>query len=276
MKFIKMHSLGNDFVIFAGFEQKISISRKQARKIAHRNFGIGCDQILLVNEGNNEGNFFEFQIFNQDGSKSDQCGNGARCVARYLHDLGYSKNNEIVLKTSKDEMVCTVNQTFVSVKIGVPRFEPTEIPLIADSKQDIYSIDVNGSPVELFALSLGNPHAVITVPDVDKANVESIGSYVESCSRFPQRTNVGFMEIESEDSIRLRVFERGVGETYACGSGASAATVAGRCQGRLNEDVKVNIVNGQLNVRWKGEGHPVILSGPTSYVFRGKILTNLA
>ncbi len=274
MNFIKMHALGNDFVIIYGFEQKVSISRRQAQRIAHRNKGIGCDQILLVNKSDDGENCFDFQIFNQDGSESDQCGNGARCVARLLHDLDYSKNNEIVLNTSKDEMVCTISQNLVSVQIGVPRFEPTEIPFSAESRQKLYSIEVYGSPLEFFALSLGNPHAVITVSDVDEANVEKIGSYIESHPRFPEKTNVGFMEIESGDLIRLRVFERGVGETYACGSGASAAAVAGCCQGLLNEDVTVRMAEGELNVRWKGEGCPVILSGPATYVFRGELNLN--
>ena len=266
-----MHALGNDFVIFCGFEQKVSISRHQAQRIAHRNKGIGCDQILLVNKSDDGDNCFNFQIFNQDGSESDQCGNGARCAARLLHDLDYSKNHEIVLRTSKDEMACTVNQDLVSVQIGVPRFEPKEIPFSADSRQKLYSIEVDGSTVDFFALSLGNPHAVVTVPDVSQANVEKIGSYIESHPRFPAKTNVGFMQVESGGSIRLRVFERGVGETYACGSGASAAAVAGFCQGWLNEDVTVRMAEGELNVRWKGEGRPVMLVGPATYVFRGNL-----
>ncbi len=271
MKFTKMHSLGNDFVIIDGFEKHVSMSRDFARRIAHRKKGIGCDQILLLNKSNDGSNFFKFQIFNQDGSRSEQCGNGARCVARYLHDVRSEICNKIVLQTSNDEMVCTVNQADVSVQLAIPRFEPREVPLLAKARKESYSIEFGTDLVEFFALSLGNPHAVITVQDLNKAKVKKIGRYMESHPRFPERTNVGFMEITSAKSIRLRVFERGVGETYACGSGASAAVVAGRCQGRLDESVTVKMKNGELNVAWKGPEHPVILSGPTSYVFSGEL-----
>ena len=273
LRFTKMHSLGNDFVIIVGDDMQTSLTQAEAKSIANRNWGVGCDQILLVIPNCAEKNIFEVRIYNNDGSESAQCGNGARCVARFLLDRGLADGGDIILRTHADDMRCKINDEYtVIVSLGVPNFEPSKIPFVADSAQKIYELDVDGEPLMASVLSIGNPHAVIVVPDVESAPVDELGGTIENHPRFPQRANVGFMEIDSSDSIRLRVHERGVGETSACGSGASAAVIAGRRLGLLDRSVTVNVEAGQLFVEWHGEDTPVLLTGPTTYVFDGRLL----
>ena len=267
-----MHSLGNDFVVIVDMDRKLSLNRAQAKSIADRNTGVGCDQILLVKPIHNQTNAFSFEIFNQDGSESAQCGNGARCVARLLHDHRLTDDDEIILRTQVDDIRCRIDdETTVTVALGVPCFEPAKIPFVADSAEFVYELEVNRQLHSVSVLSIGNPHAVLVVPDVAKAPVRALGGAIECHPRFPKRTNVGFMEVESPKSIRLRVFERGVGETHACGSGASAAVIAGRRLGMLSPSVTVNVQAGQLNVAWKCDGEPVYLSGSTTVAFHGEL-----
>lgn len=267
-----MHALGNDFVIIDGVDKAVSFDPTQAKIIADRHNGIGCDQILLVNNAGKDS--FNFRIYNADGSESAQCGNGARCVGRLLHDRGYLTGKEFVLKTSVDEMLCHVNGSEISVALGVPRFRPSEVPFISDSEQPTYELAVNGDNIHLSALTIGNPHAVILVEDVETAPVAETGPKIESHPRFPQRTNVGYLQVVSRNVVRLRVFERGVGETLACGSGACAAVVAGIRLGLLDHSVEVKLTAGSLLVEWEGGDRPVHLSGPSSYVFEGRWIVN--
>ena len=273
LSFTKMHSLGNDFVIIVGDDKQTCLTQAEAKSIANRNSGVGCDQILLVIPNCAEKNMFEVRIYNNDGSESAQCGNGARCVARFLLDRGLADGEDIILRTHADDMRCKINDEYtVTVSLGVPNFVPSEIPFVADTAQIIYELDVSGESQTVSVLSIGNPHAVIIVPDVESAPVDELGGTIEIHPRFPQRANVGFMEVESSDSIRLRVHERGVGETAACGSGASAAVIAGRRLGLLDKSVTVNVEAGQLFVEWQSEDAPVLLTGPTTYVFEGRLL----
>lgn len=273
LSFTKMHSLGNDFVIIVGNEKRTYLTQDEAKSIANRNSGVGCDQILLVIPNCTEKNIFDFRIYNNDGSESAQCGNGARCVARFLHDRRLANGENIILRTHADDILCKINdKSTVTVSLGVPNFVPSEVPFLADTAESTYELDVDGESRVVSVLSIGNPHAVIVVPDVDSAPVNELGGSIEFHPRFPQRTNIEFMEVESSDSIRLRVHERGVGETSACGSGASAAVIAGRRLGLLGQHVTVNVEAGQLLVEWQGEDEPVLLTGPTTYVFEGRLL----
>lgn len=270
LHFKKMNALGNDFVVFDGINQTVSIGKDAAKAIADREKGIGCDQVLIVRPDHSSKEIFDFQIFNHDGSESSQCGNGARCVAQYLYDAGHTSSSKLWLKTKADTLECTINRdSDVTVGLGVPEFEPRKIPFLADSQQKQYQIEAGGEVYEIMALSIGNPHAVILVDDVDSAPVERVGSLLEVHSRFPERTNVEFLQIESRTSIRLRVFERGVGETTACGSGSGASVAAGRSLGLLDSSVSVALPGGILHVEWTDPSKPVWLTGPTTYEFSG-------
>ncbi len=269
-RFTKMHALGNDFVVIDGIAQDIDIAPDAARTIANRNVGIGCDQILVIYASSDSGGAFNLKIFNSDGSESAQCGNGARCVARFLGDMGYATGDSVGLRTSGGILQCTkVDRTTVCVAMGVPRFNPGEIPFNAERAQPTYRLNLDCGEVEFSALSIGNPHAVIEVPDVAGAPVEVLGPAIEHCPGFPERTNVEFMQVLDRRTIALRVHERGVGETSACGSGACAAVAAGRRSGRLDADVEVRLPGGKVHVEWSGEGRQVNLTGPTTYVFDG-------
>ncbi len=267
-EFTKMHALGNDFVIIDGVEKVVSFDPTQAKIIADRHTGIGCDQILLVNNASE--NSFNFRIYNADGSESAQCGNGARCVGRLLHDRGYLTGEKFFLRTSAEDMLCHVNGSEITVALGVPKFKPSDVPFISEFEQPTYKLEVNGDNIQFSALSIGNPHAVILVEDVKTAPVAKTGPQIESHPRFPERTNVGYLQVVSKSVARLRVFERGVGETFACGSGAGAAVVAGIRLGLLDHSVEVKLTAGSLFVEWQGSDRPVHLSGPASYVYEGR------
>ena len=272
-EFTKMHALGNDFVVIDGIDQSVSFNPSLAQLISDRHLGIGCDQILLVNNDVDDANVFDFRIFNADGSESAQCGNGARCVARLLYDRGYPSRSDFVLRTSADDLQCSVNETQITVSLGVPNFDPPGIPFLSDSEQKTYDLQVEDQIVQVSALSLGNPHAVMLVEDVSRAPVETTGPIIESHPRFPERTNVGYLEIVSRKVVRLRVYERGVGETLACGSGASAAVVAGIERELLDESVQVELTTGSLLVDWNGRGTQTMLTGPATYVYQGHWLS---
>lgn len=273
LKFTKMQGLGNDFVVLDQLSQKVRIDRKLLRLLGDRHRGVGCDQILVVDAPQSPDADFRYRIFNADGTEVEQCGNGARCFAKYVRDKRLSGKREIRVETLGGTLTvrCLKGNLF-SVDMGQPSFEPAEIPFEAESRSTIYTLEVGEESVEISALVLGNPHAVLVVPSVSDAPVERLGEQIERHVRFPRHVNVGFMEIVDRREIRLRVFERGVGETRACGSGACAAVVAGRLRDLLEQRVKVNLPGGFLTVDWPGEGRNIVMAGPAATVFEGQII----
>ena len=270
-KFTKMQGLGNDFVVIDAVNQSVCLSPAQRRLLADRHFGVGCDQILLV-EGAVGDADFRYRIYNADGGEVEQCGNGARCFVRYVHDKGMTQKNEIRVETSGGVIIPRLEANGeVSVNMGMPKFEPQQIPFIAEKRAMTYSIDISGRQVEISAVSLGNPHAVQLVEDVDGAPVITEGALIENHPSFPKRVNAGYMQVVDRTHIRLRVYERGAGETLACGTGACAAVVIGIERGLLQSTVQVNMRGGDLTVRWEGEDQPVWMTGPAVTVFDGEI-----
>jgi diaminopimelate epimerase len=273
LRFTKMHGLGNDFVVLDGINQDVALSPAQVRAIADRHFGVGCDQLLLVERPTHAGVDFRYRIFNADGGEVPQCGNGARCFARFVHDKGLTDKREIHVETASGIIVPRLEADGqVTVDMGSPRFEPAEIPFVAEARALTYVLDI-GQPVEISALSMGNPHAVLETCDVDSAPVAEWGPLIERHARFPQRVNVGFMQRVHRRAIKLRVFERGSGETLACGTGACAAAVAGMARGLLDDTVQVQTRGGSLTIRWRGDGQPVFMTGPAVSVFEGEMET---
>lgn len=272
IEFTKMHGLGNDFVVFDAINQQVALDETQLRAIADRRFGVGCDQILFVEPARHPDTEFHYRIFNADGSEVEQCGNGARCFARFVRNKGLTKSNEISVSTATGNIRLYLEpDDLVRVNMGLPYLQPGEIPFVADRQATVYEIDVDGQPCEIGALSMGNPHAVLLVEETANAPVEHLGPLIERHARFPRRTNVGFMAIQAPDAIDLRVFERGAGETLACGTGACAAVVYGRMRGLLDEQVRVRLPGGTLVVSWAGNEQPVWMSGPAVQVFDGRI-----
>ena len=271
LKFTKMQGLGNDFVVLDGINQAITLDREQIRKLADRHFGIGCDQLLLVEKAEGQADF-RYRIFNADGGEVEQCGNGARCFVRYVHDHGLTQKNEIRIETLSGVISphLEVNGN-VTVNMGKPIFEPEAIPFIAEKRALTYSLELPGQPVTISAVSMGNPHAVRVVPDVDNAPVDTEGALIELHPRFPKRVNVGYLQVMDRTHIKLRVFERGAGETLACGTGACAAVVAGIDLGLLDHQVKVSTRGGELTISWQGNDEPVWMTGPAVTVFEGEI-----
>ena len=271
LKFTKMQGLGNDFVVIDAVNQSVCLSPAQRRLLADRHFGVGCDQILLV-EGAVGDADFRYRIYNADGGEVEQCGNGARCFVRYVHDRGMTQKNEIRVETSGGLIIPRLEANGeVSVNMGTPKFEPQQIPFIAERRAMTYLIDISGRQVEISAVSLGNPHAVQLVEDIDGAPVITEGALIENHPSFPKRVNAGYMQVVDRAHIRLRVYERGAGETLACGTGACAAVVTGIERGLLQSTVQVNMRGGDLAVRWEGEGQPVWMTGPAVTVFDGEI-----
>ncbi len=272
LKFTKMHGAGNDFVVLDGVRQNIDLTPAQYQALADRHVGIGCDQILLVQAATRTDCDFRYRIFNADGGEVEQCGNGARCFVRFVHDQGLTPKQEIRVETASGIIVPKLEDDGrVTVNMGRPRFEPDEIPFQAAAREVTYRLDVAGRELEISAVSMGNPHAVWRVDDVECAPVAELGPQIEHHPRFPQRVNVGFMQIVNREQIRLRVFERGSGETLACGTGACAAVVAGISRGLLTSRVSVETRGGELVIAWAGEGNPVFLTGPAVTVFHGEI-----
>ncbi len=272
IRFTKMHGLGNDFVVIDAINQSIDLNSAALRLIADRHFGVGCDQILLVEAAQQPQVDFTYRIFNADGGEVEQCGNGARCFARFVHDKGLTDKSEIPVATASGIICLSLQEDGqVSVNMGAPVFIPEQIPFVADAVDSCYSLDVEGQVLEISAVSMGNPHAVLRVEDVDAAPVSTLGAKIESHPRFPQRVNAGFMQILDRQHIRLRVFERGSGETLACGSGACAAVVAGRQQGWLDDKVSVSLAGGELHIIWPGGEEPVMMIGPAVSVFEGEL-----
>ncbi|OIP07804.1 MAG: diaminopimelate epimerase [Betaproteobacteria bacterium CG2_30_59_46] len=272
LKFTKMHGLGNDFVVFDAISQSVNLTPAQFQFVADRHFGIGCDQILLVERATRADADFRYRIFNADGGEVEQCGNGARCFVRFVHDKALSPKTEIRVETASGIIVPRLEPNGqVTVNMGVPRFEPAEIPFVAEKRELTYSLGLEGKLVEVSVLSIGNPHAVQWVEDADGAPVAVEGPQIENHPRFPARVNAGFMQVQGRSSIKLRVYERGTGETLACGTGACAAAVAGITRGLLDDEVRVTTRGGELIIRWEGEGRPVWMTGPAVTVFEGEI-----
>jgi len=272
LSFSKMHGLGNDFVVIDAINQQVKLSTPQIRHIADRRHGVGCDQLLLVEAPEQPDAEFRYRIFNADGREVEQCGNGARCFARFVRQKGLTEARRIPVQTKAGRIELIIQDDGqVSVDMGTPHLEPEEIPFQAMVRAQRYALSVRGETVEIGAVSMGNPHAVLEVPNVDSAPVAKLGSQIEAHPRFANQVNVGFMEIVNRSRIRLRVFERGVGETLACGSGACAAVVIGRIQGTLDETVTVELRGGDLVVSWAGEHQAVLMTGPATFVFEGKI-----
>ena len=272
MKFTKMHGLGNDFVVIDAVTQNVRITASMVRRLADRKTGIGCDQVLVIEPPSAADIDFDYRIFNCDGAEVEQCGNGARCLARFVHDRQLTGKKSIKVQTSNRVMTLNlINKNLVAVDMGIPELDPPEIPFQASEPALLYDINVNGQDRRIAAVSMGNPHAVLTVADVDSAPVAELGAALESHERFPNRVNVGFMQIVNRSEIKLRVFERGAGETEACGSGACAAAVAAIQQQLVDSPVTVHLIRGPLKIDWKGTGHPLIMSGPAKTVFHGRI-----
>ena len=272
LKFSKMHGLGNDFVVLDGVRQQVSLSPEQLAYLADRHFGVGCDQILLVEKTGQPGIDFRYRIFNADGGEVEQCGNGARCFVRFVHDQGLTDKRQIRVETLKGVIEPRLEADGnVTVDMGEPRFLPAEIPFLADDDVIIHLLDVADETLETTVVSMGNPHAVQVVDNVDTHPVGAHGPLIERHERFPKRVNAGFMQIIDRHSIKLRVYERGSGETLACGTGACAAAVAGIRRGLLDSPVRVTTRGGDLNIAWGGAGRPVLMTGPAVTVFTGEI-----
>lgn len=272
LEFTKMHGLGNDFMVIDLVSQRVRLEPEQIRQLADRHFGVGFDQLLLVEPPGSPEVDFRYRIFNADGSEVAQCGNGARCFARFVRERRLTRKNRLRVETASGIIELDIDdRDRVTVDMGAPHFAPAEIPFEAGAEAGTYEIDVAGRRVEMSALSMGNPHAVLLVDDVDSAPVATLGPALENHPRFPERVNVGFMQVLDPHHIRLRVFERGAGETLACGTGACAAAVAGIRRGLLASPVQVALPGGELEIRWAGGNAPVIMVGPTARVFDGAI-----
>ncbi len=270
--FTKMHGLGNDFVVIDNFTQNVMLSPEQVKALADRRFGVGCDQVLLIGPPENDGADVRYRIFNPDGREVSQCGNGARCIAAYLHGRGLVTKEVIIAETNEGLLkLYRLKDGQVRVNMGVPKFEPVDIPMHAGKRENKYQVSINGVEIIFNAISMGNPHAVLEVDNVDKTTVETLGPELQHCGLFPEGVNVGFMQIVDRQHIRLRVYERGAGETLACGSGACAAVVAGYSDRKLAEEVNVSLKGGHLLVSWQGEGEPVWITGPATFVYEGRI-----
>jgi diaminopimelate epimerase len=272
LKFSKMHGLGNDFVVLDGVRQPVSLTPEQLCYLADRHFGVGCDQILLVEKPSRPDVDFRYRIFNADGGEVEQCGNGARCFVRFVHEQGLTDKREIRVETLKGLITPRLEgDGNVTVDMGIPRFLPADIPFLADDDVIIHLLDVADETLETSVVSMGNPHAVQVVDSVDTAPVGEHGPLIERHPRFPQRVNAGFMQIVDRHAIKLRVYERGSGETLACGTGACAAVVAGIRRGLLDSPVRVTTRGGDLTIAWGGADRPVLMTGPAVTVFTGEI-----
>lgn len=272
VQFSKMHGLGNDFMVIDNVTQNVFFSKDKIQQLANRNFGIGFDQLLMVEPPYDPEQDFHYRIFNADGSEVEQCGNGARCFARFVKQKGLINRNKIIVSTKAGKMVLYLEKDGqVTVNMGKPEFTPANIPLKANKQENTYILRVADKTLFYGAVSMGNPHCVIAVDDVDTAPVHEIGPLVERHERFPEGVNVGFMQIVNESHIRLRVFERGSGETLACGSGACAAVAIGQIQGKLGTDVRVDLPGGSLRIRWPGPESVLKMTGPADHVYDGHL-----
>ncbi|MEP4891204.1 MAG: diaminopimelate epimerase [Aliiglaciecola sp.] len=273
IQFSKMHGLGNDFVVIDNVTQNVFFSKDKIQQLADRNFGIGFDQLLLVEPPYDPEQDFHYRIFNADGSEVAQCGNGARCFAKFVKIKGLTNRNKVVVSTKSGKIVLYLEKDGqVTVNMGRPIFEPAKIPLKANKEEKIYLIRAQEKTFMVGSVSMGNPHCVLEVDDVQTADVENIGPLLESHDRFPENVNVGFMQIINENHIKLRVHERGAGETLACGTGACAAVAIGQIQGKLSKDVRVDLPGGTLKIRWQGKDNVLKMTGPAEHIFDGTLI----
>lgn len=272
LRFTKMQGLGNDFMVLDGINQHVQLDPKQIRFLSDRHFGVGFDQLLVVEKPVSENADFKYRIFNADGSEVSQCGNGARCFARFVRVKGLTSKDEVIVDTNAGQLrLVFAENDLVTVNMGVPRHSPNEVPVVVDREAMQYQAVVSDGTTSFYAVSMGNPHAVIVVDNVDLAPVAQWGKQLESHELFPERANIGFMQVVDRSAVRLRVYERGAAETLACGSGACAAVVAGIEQGLLDHEVNVSLPGGDLAISWQGRGFPVFMSGPAILVFEGLI-----
>jgi len=272
LKFAKMHGLGNDFAVIDAINQSFKPRPELIRRWADRFDGIGFDQMLIVERPDSETAAFKYRIYNTDGGEVAQCGNGARCFARFVREQGMTDLDIIPVETNSGLLKLeAINATRYRVNMGIPRFEPADIPLIVEARLDLYQTDYEGLEINFSALSIGNPHMVIQVVDVDSTDIETLGPYFESHKMFPSRANIGFMQILDRGAFKLRVFERGVGETRACGSGACAAMVSAVQLDMLENTAQAFLPGGELNLEWQGGTNPVMMTGETAMVYQGEI-----
>jgi diaminopimelate epimerase len=272
IRFTKMQGIGNDFIVIDGYSQSIQLSTAQIRQLADRHFGVGCDQLLLVEKPVNQAADFRYRIFNADGGEVEQCGNGARCFVRFVYEKKLTEKTLICVETANGLIYPKLEDNgLVTVNMGIPQFEPAQIPFITEAASLTYELNINHEKVEISVVSMGNPHAVQIVADIDMAPVKTQGALIENHQSFPQRVNAGFMQILSTHEIRLRVFERGTGETLACGTGACAAAVAGIRLNKILSPVTVLMQGGTLSISWEGNSSPVMMTGPAESVFDGEI-----
>ncbi|OED39131.1 diaminopimelate epimerase [Chromatiales bacterium (ex Bugula neritina AB1)] len=272
LEFTKMHGLGNDFIVINALQDPFPLTVEQIRTLSHRRFGIGFDQLLVVEPASVVQAEFDYRIFNADGGEVENCGNGARCFARYVIDKGLTKNNVIAVQTSGGLMRLQVDEdSQVTVQIGVPEFQPAAVPFIADEQRSSYEIEAGSETLTVGVVAVGNPHVVTVVDSTINADVDRLGPLLERHERFPNRVNAGFMQVLSKSEVNLRVFERGVGETLACGTGACAAVATGIRQGILDERVVVHLTGGDLVVNWSDDNVPISMTGPCATVFEGRL-----
>jgi len=273
LKFTKMHGLGNDFVVIDAINQHFELDSVGIKRLADRNLGIGFDQMLVVEKALSDQADFKYRIFNADGGEVSQCGNGARCFARFVHEQKLSDASVISVETNAGLLQLEmIDASRVRVNMGIPTFDPKQIPLNTPVRCDQYEINLAEQVILFSALGIGNPHMVIVVDDVNQCDLETLGPILEAHSFFPERVNVGFMQIDDRKNFTLRVFERGVGETQACGSGACAAMAAGVQLGILDTETTAQLAGGKLQLEWQGEGNPVMMTGETAMVFQGEII----
>ena len=271
IKFTKMHGLGNDFVVIDAISQVVDLTTEQIIAISDRHLGVGCDQLLLVEKPTIAEAEFRYRIFNSDGGEVEQCGNGARCFALFVRQQGLTTNNTIPVETAGGLIELKIQGDQVEVNMGIPDFRPQSLPFLVDNQAETYDLMVNGDEYAIGAVSMGNPHVVMPVDDLDSMDIETLGRSIEAHTKFPNRVNAGFMQIVNRDEIRLRVYERGAGETRACGTGACAAVAVGRLLGLLDDRVTVHLPGGDLSIEWPGESNELLMTGPATMVFEGKI-----
>ncbi len=272
LRFTKMHGLGNDFMVLDGITQTIVLTPELIRQWAHRNLGIGFDQLLLVEASTDPAIDFIYRIFNADGNEVGQCGNGARCLALFVQRQGLTHKKTLQVATNTTQIALEIlENNWVKVDMGKPVLEPTHIPFQAEQQALSYTLDIQNSPLEMGAISMGNPHCIVSVTDIDTAPVANWGPLLQQHPRFPQSVNVSFLQVLNRNAIALRVYERGAGETLACGSGACAAVVYAKLQNWVHDKVNVSLLGGQLLIEWQGDGQSVYLTGPANFVFDGII-----
>ncbi len=270
IEFSKMHSIGNDFIVVNNLKQQIKLSNEQIQMLARRRFGIGFDQLLVLEPAKQPQADFCMRVFNADGNEVGQCGNGVRCLASFIHRQNLTTKPMLQIESTTTMMSVEVqSQDYVRASLGIPQFEPENIPFLAEKPASTYSLFINGSTIEVSVLSVGNPHAVAVVADIIQVPVDQLGQLINANERFPEGVNVEFMQVINPQLIKLRVYERGVGETLACGSGACAAVIAGKKNNLLSDSVQVELPGGSVQVNWATGQQPVWFEGPVTHVYEG-------